>query len=301
LQVVKLAQYKGTDLLPKTKDGHHELVFPTDFSHNHGLQIRAALEGRLIWELLSIAGQDPDRLKKMSDRYCTDTWCDPKYPLLEDPEGFASKISIPHIGLIKPGQKTGLRCFQSSRTEVTEGNQMVGPFAPISCYYKLHSGEYIALPFRILNEDSYGIKNVGSRFSDASLEHVAIEQAKAETPEMQHYFGEEEAEGYCHLEARVRTALGRVRRLDELLKSDLMVCDLRDISMRYVWFSLFNARVVLNREDSEFDFMFTRFDGYCSESSLAAPGEQGHTSVSLTKRIAASAAALCTEYLSEMA
>ena len=45
-------------MIPTTKDGKHKLIFSHDFRDNHGLNLRAALEGRAIWNII---GLDKDK------------------------------------------------------------------------------------------------------------------------------------------------------------------------------------------------------------------------------------------------
>ena len=115
-------------MVPTTKDGKHEVVFPEDFWYNHGFQLRAALEGRVTWELLGIGTEDPERARRIVEGYKFQFGAE--YPL-DDPEGVLADITIPHTAKIINART---KISQRFGSEYQEGDLFLPESKPITMH-----------------------------------------------------------------------------------------------------------------------------------------------------------------------
>ncbi|MFH1849638.1 MAG: hypothetical protein ABH879_05615 [archaeon] len=123
-----------TDIAPRTKDDRHELVFPRDFRQNHGIPLRAALEGRVTLELL--------RTPSAGHRLIFEN----SYSA-EDGDGVLEKVSVPYLGVMEKSKRLDQNRHES--------DSFIPPYTPIFSY----DGHCDLTP---LNMDSSRLK--GSRF-----------------------------------------------------------------------------------------------------------------------------------------
>ncbi|HLD04820.1 MAG TPA: hypothetical protein VJG90_03810 [Candidatus Nanoarchaeia archaeon] len=256
--------FQETNAAPKTKEGEHALVFPQDFVQNHGIGLRAALEGRVVCELLRMGKSEPETATAVNQGYRL--MFEERYPIWGDSGAVVKKVSVPYVGRMV------------RRRGTNEGYKFVPPYSPI-----------FAFGFTPLTRDSFNVFNKGSFFD------VEFDGAIKLVPELKNYRHLRE-----QTEFEVVTQIGQeLRSLDGcivgIVSKDELGRFLRDVSVMYILQALYVSRkVLLNPEGFRLGFEDCNvFGGNWKTHAQAG--------VLLRKRIARAAEALCKEYLVEVA
>jgi hypothetical protein len=259
----------STKLAPRTKDEKHELVFPEDFSKNHGCDLRAALESRIILEILNLNPREAEELNKhykLAYMY--------PYDFVKDPFSFLQRISIPYVGKISPD-----RDHPTGNDMYCEGDSFLPPYEPLF-------RQYNAETFPIFSSDSFGGVNKQGVHLDTRLHQYV--------PELKNFknIADRVSELSNNLEilnsgcggGDIPTILGQ----EELTQS------LREYCLFNIYISL-----AISREIPHSDFYASISSGFTDDFERDGI-KMGCASKKLRDKIAQSAEALCLEYLSEV-
>lgn len=127
---------------PKTKDGKQEIVFTHEAACNHDFYMRSLMEARKLWEVMHIFKSDPEKSKKLREKYPAFFQT---YNSVQDPEDLFSSISIPHVGWISRDRKLS-EDKEDQRVEY-EGSRFLPPYIRMDRPYNPHTREESSEPF----------------------------------------------------------------------------------------------------------------------------------------------------------
>ena len=268
--------YNGTNVAPKTKDGKHDLVFTSQESVNHDLRLRSALEARLIFEVLRLAQNEPERIRRVFERHPEFFLYDRHdLPLHENPEGILDRMSVPHVGLIKPVLRT-------NEPEI-EGDILVPPYAPVGYFFQPEENRYLCF-FNILTRDAF---NLGTK---RWLEDEFTEELKRDG------LGR-----LIEIPNQYEGVFGKVYGLRgdpiKIANDGNLLQTMQDMALLHLLYSRFAANSTINgRNPLPFRGEFVNDDRMEELKWCKLIG----ISHDLTQRLAESGLALCDEYLADI-
>lgn len=264
--------------IPKTKDGKHVLLFPELASANRLYRLRAAVEGRLMWESLSKLQQDPELVARLDDNYNNFFYAfDPSaYNPYDDPEKIFANVSIPLVARIRPNKQillegkgkiikkeAGLRNPDGS-SKIPEGDSFKRPYGSI-----LYAGN----PYPIWCQGDSPNSYMGA--SDKERKEYS-EMTIKESNEIKNRFYQK-------------------KKLIEILSDTVLIEGLRKEALGYVRLS---KKELARNPNTAFEMMDR--NGYYFIEDETGPAIRFMASPKLREKIKVSANALIEEYLSEM-
>jgi hypothetical protein len=254
--------------IPRTKDGKHKLLFTGSTSITRPIKLVDALVGRRLHQLI-ISLQSVAQAKNFDKKYSLKgkIFSQDGYDSNDDPERLFGSISIPVYGRIP---REGLEVLTTEGSEEPVGYKFIEPYTSFT------AGEDIE---GLLSRDSLG--NLLSRTSPHNLVH--------RLPSNLQRFFDSFGNAYDRYNEIFKKAKAQDIVEDSQVRNFLQALSLLAVeNVRYEAMEVFNLKI---------SYPFLRNRIYYGDEIGRTPI---NASKKLQKKVAASAIALCEEYLYEM-
>ncbi len=255
-------------------------VFSQDECQNHGLNLRAAFEGRILWELLNISRYDTKTAEEIFNQYeAPYNSLYGNYPVEQDPGRLFERVTVPVLAPIKAA-----RTITTGRSNSSEGDEFEPIYHPITMHP--HKGvKNDRHSFQVLNADSFNL------FSKSAFLISEYEYACDYVPELKLFGSKTEISHrfYSNIQAIYRDKHDKITITN--LTSIPEATFLQELSRMYVLYSLFKSRQTKDNHPKVLSYAFcnygTDFPRVVASSELRIKiGKKGEE--------------LCEEYLSQM-